>query len=87
MYKNKEAVKGTVKAAIPEDSRELSRDHRPLGCLIEEVKVGGSLSILPLKLIAHTHDLHTENTLKWSMLVLGHVQCKHILQQTVHGFR
>ena len=39
LYKNEEAARGAVTAAVPDDFRDLSLDHKPLGCLVDEVKV------------------------------------------------
>jgi len=39
LYRNDEAQKGCVSNPVPEWFRDLSLDHKPLGCLTKEVKV------------------------------------------------
>ena len=39
LYRNDEAQKGSVNIPVPEWFRDLSLDHKPLGCLTEGVKV------------------------------------------------
>ena len=38
-YVNKERDKGAVSVPVPPDFKDLSKEHKPLGCLCEEIKV------------------------------------------------
>lgn len=38
-YVNKEREKGAVNAPVPPHFKDLSKAHKPLGCLCEEIKV------------------------------------------------
>ena len=38
-YVNTEYEKGVVSAPVPDGFRDLSLDHKPLGCLCSEIKV------------------------------------------------
>lgn len=38
-YVNKERDKGAVSVSVPPDFKDLSKEHEPLGCLCEEIKV------------------------------------------------
>ena len=38
-YVNKERDKGTVNVPVPTDFKDLSKEHKPLGCLCGEIKV------------------------------------------------
>ena len=60
LYRNDEAQKGSVNVPVPEWFRDLSLDHKPLGCLTEGVKVTRlvflsiSLSISDLTTVYHS---------------------------------
>ena len=38
-YVNKEREKGAVNIPVSPDFKDLSKEHKPLGCLCEEIKV------------------------------------------------
>lgn len=39
LYRNEQAARGAVREAVPESVRDLSLDHKLLGCLAQEIKV------------------------------------------------
>ena len=39
MYINEEHLKGAVNVSVPNDFHDLSLEHKPLGCLCDEITV------------------------------------------------
>ena len=71
-------MKGTVSTKVPDDFRDLSLDHTPLGCLTEGVKTPGEwdkFKLTPEQVEQFWRDGYLSN-----IQVLSEQQCHKLLE-------